>query len=95
MNDKTHTHKSHTVEYIIVFVALTLLTALELAIPDLKIAYHLKATSLIGLAVGKAFIVAYFYMHLKEEKGWLKFIAAVPIAAAIFAVVIILESLYR
>lgn len=101
MDDKTHTHavahahKSHTVEYIIVFVALSVLTALELAIPDLKVAYHLKAIGLVGLAVGKAFIVAYFYMHLKEEKGWLKFIAALPILAAFFAIVLILESMYR
>lgn len=99
MNDKTHVaahaHKSHTVEYIIVFVVLSLLTALELAIPDLKIAYNLKAIGLIGLAVGKAFVVAYFYMHLKDEKGWLRVIAAVPISAALFAVVIILESMYR
>ncbi len=92
---QTHAHKSHTAEYVIVFVALSLLTALELAIPDLKVAYHLKAISLVGLAVGKAFIVAYFYMHLKEETRWLKLIAALPISAAIFAVVIIVESLYR
>lgn len=91
----THAHKSHTVEYVIVFIALTVLTVLELAIPDLKVAYHLKAIGLIGLAVGKAFIVAYFYMHLKEEKAWLKFIAALPISAAIFAIVLILESVYR
>lgn len=100
MDDRTHAaeahaHKSHTVEYVIVFVALSLLTGLELAIPDLKVAYHLKAISLISLAIGKAFIVAYFYMHLKEEKSWLKFIAALPISAAIFATVLILESVYR
>jgi cytochrome c oxidase subunit 4 len=34
-------------------------------------------------------------MHLKEEKAWLKVIAAVPISAAIFAIVIILESQFR
>lgn len=99
MNEKTeapaHAHKSHTAEYVTVFVVLTLLTGLELAIPDLKVAYHLKAISLTGLALGKAFVVAYFYMHLKDEKSWLKFIAAVPISAALFAIVVILESLYR
>lgn len=99
MNEKNHVqahaHKSHTVEYVIVFIALSLLTALELVIPDLKVAYHLKATSLIGLALGKAFVVAYFYMHLKDEKAWLRFIAAMPISAAIFAIVVILESVYR
>ena len=95
MSEPTHVHKSHTVEYAIVFVALTLLTGLELAIPGLKVEYYLKAISLVGLAFGKAFVVAYFYMHLKEEKGWLKFIAALPILAVMFAVVLILESIYR
>ena len=40
----------------------------------------------------KAFVVAYWYMHLKEENKWLKFIAAIPISAFIYAVVVILES---
>lgn len=95
MNDKTHVHKSHTAEYLIVFVALSLLTGLELAIPGLKTEYYLKAIGLVSLAFGKAFIVAYFYMHLKEEKSWLRFIAALPILAVMFAVALILESLYR
>jgi cytochrome c oxidase subunit 4 len=82
-------------EYFIVFFALAFLTALELMIPGSKIEYTQKAIGLIGLALGKAFIVAYFYMHLKEEKAWLKFIAAIPISAAIFAIVLILESKFR
>jgi caa(3)-type oxidase subunit IV len=99
MNEKNHaeahTHKSHTVEYIIVFVVLTLLTAIELAIPNFTIPYSQKAIALVGLAVGKACIVAYFYMHLKEEKTWLKLIAALPISAAIYACILMLESVYR
>lgn len=89
-------HKSHKKEYFLVFVALTCLTGLELVVPSLEgVKQSLKVISLITLAVGKAFIVAYFYMHLKEEKGWLKFIAAIPITAAFYALVLILESLYR
>ena len=95
MSDHNQVHKSHTTEYIIVFVALTLLTGLELAIPGLKTAYHLKAIGLVGLAFGKAFIVAYFYMHLKEEKAWMKIIAAVPITAVLYAAALIVESIYR
>ena len=95
MSEHHHVHKSHTTEYVIVFFALTLLTGLELAIPGLSVEYYLKAISLVGLAFGKAFVVAYFYMHLKEEKAWLKFIAALPILAVCFAAVLILESIYR
>jgi cytochrome c oxidase subunit 4 len=92
---ETHAHKSHTKEYIAVFFILTILTIVELMIPGLNTPYHYKAAGLIGLAFGKACIVAYFYMHLKEETRWLKLIAAVPLTAVIYAVGLILESAYR
>lgn len=90
-----HQYKSHTKEYIIVFFVLTLLTGLELMIPGLNSPYHYKAIGLVGLAMGKAGIVAYFYMHLKEETGWLKLIACIPLSAAMYAAALILESMYR
>jgi cytochrome c oxidase subunit 4 len=90
-----HEHKSHTKEYIIVFFVLTILTVLEIKIPELDTAYVYKAIGLVGLALGKALIVAYYYMHLKEETKWLKFIAAIPISAAFYATALILESAYR
>jgi cytochrome c oxidase subunit IV len=88
-------HKSHTKEYIIVFIVLGVLTALELMIPELNTKYAYKAIGLVGLAIAKAFVVAYYYMHLKEETGWLKFIAAIPIMAGVYAVALILESVFR
>lgn len=89
-------YKGHTKEYIIVFVILTVLTVVELYIPDLKnVSKLMKGTLLTVLAAGKAFFVAYFFMHLKEEKPWLKFIAAIPLSAAIFAFVLVLEGIYR
>lgn len=89
-------HHSHKKLYIIIFFALALLTGLELIIPGLEgTSYVFKATSLTGLAFGKAFLVAYFFMHLNEEKSWLKFIAAIPLSAGIYATVVILESMYR
>jgi caa(3)-type oxidase subunit IV len=91
---ETH-HHSHKKLYIIIFFALTILTAVELVIPELDIAYVYKATSLVGLALGKAFLVAYFYMHLNEDTKWLKWIAAVPCSAFLYAAVLIAESMYR
>lgn len=95
MSEHHHEHKSHTKEYIIVFVVLSLLTGLELLIPGLATPYHYKAIGLVGLAMGKACIVAYFYMHLKEETRWLKLIACIPLSAALYAATLILESMYR
>jgi cytochrome c oxidase subunit IV len=89
-------HKSHVKEYWIIFFVLAFLTILELIVPTLKnVEYVYRASSLCLLAVGKAFIVAFYYMHLKEETKWMKFIAAIPISAAIYAAVVILESVYR
>jgi caa(3)-type oxidase subunit IV len=88
-------HKSHTKEYIIIFFILTFLTIIELFIPGLHVKYVYKAIGLIGLALGKACIVAYFYMHLNAETKWLKIIAAVPCMAGVYAVALIMESVFR
>ncbi|MBY0515948.1 MAG: cytochrome C oxidase subunit IV family protein [Bacteriovoracaceae bacterium] len=88
-------HHSHKAEYFKVFAVLTVLTIVELIIPPLKLKYILHASSLTGLAIGKAAIVGYFYMHLKEETRWMKFVALIPISAVAYAVMVILESLYR
>lgn len=95
MSEHKHEHKSHTKEYVIVFFVLTFLTLLELAIPGLNTAYHYKAIGLVALAMGKACIVAYFYMHLKEETRWMTLIACIPLSAALYAAALILESMYR
>lgn len=95
MSEHKHEHKSHTKEYVTVFFVLTFLTILELMIPGLKTVYAYKAIGLVGLAFGKACIVAYFYMHLKEETRWMKLIACVPLSAAMYAAALILESMYR
>ena len=88
-------HKSHFKEYMLVFLGLALLTVAELIAAEAGWSYFMKASSLTLLAMGKAFMVAWYYMHLNEELAWLKFIAAIPLSAVLFAVVVILESIYR
>lgn len=88
-------HTSHKKEYLIIFFVLSLLTGLELLVPGLDTAYYLKATSLTVLAFGKAFLVGYYYMHLKDETKWMRFIALVPMFAVIYAAVVVIETLVR
>ncbi len=88
-------HKSHKLEYFKVFLVLTALTIVELIIPGMKISQFAKGSSLTFLALGKACIVAWSYMHLKEETKWMRFVAMIPIAAFGYAAMVILESLYR
>lgn len=91
-----HEHKSHKKEYLIIFLLLAVLTAIEIWVAEIPgIGKIAKGSSLTLLAVGKAFLVAFYYMHLKEETKWLRFIAAVPISAAIFATVLCLEAMYK
>ncbi len=88
-------HKSHKLEYFKVFLVLTALTVVELVIPGMSVSQFAKGSSLTFLALGKACIVAWSYMHLKEETKWMRFVAAIPISAFLYAVMVILESLYR
>tara|TARA_B100000886_G_C20384328_1_gene475342 strand:- start:449 stop:730 length:282 start_codon:yes stop_codon:yes gene_type:complete len=91
----SQTHKSHFKEYMLVFLALALFTVIELVIPEMNISYASKAIGLTLFAFAKAFCVGYFYMHLNEEKRWLKFIAIIPVSAFIYFLVLVLESSYR
>ena len=93
MSDKAH--KSHTKEYMLVFLALAVLTIIELIIPELNVSYASKAIGLTLFAFAKAFCVGYFYMHLNEEKRWLKFIGIIPVSAFLYFMVLVLESSYR
>jgi cytochrome c oxidase subunit IV len=91
-----HEHKSHTKEYILVFIALAVLTVIEIWVAEIKeLSKFGKGSALTLLAIGKAFIVAFYYMHLKEETKWTKFIAAVPIMAGVYATVLCLEAVYK
>ena len=89
------THKSHFKEYMIIFFILAVLTVFELIVPELKVSFTHKAISLTLLAFAKAFCVGYYYMHLKDETKWLKFIALIPISAFFYFVFVCLESYFR
>jgi len=91
-----HVHVSHKKEYLIIFVILAVLTAIEIWVAEVHgLSKMGKGSALTFLAVGKACIVAYYYMHLKEETKWMKFIAAVPIMAGVYATVLCLEAIYK
>ncbi len=86
---------SHKKTYYIIFGLLAFFTFIELFIPDMNATTMVKGSLLSAVALIKAFMVMWWFMHLNEERGWLKFIAMIPIAAFIYAFVVVLESLYR
>ncbi len=88
-------HTSHKKLYFAVFGVLTFLTILELFVPGMSVAKSLKFGMLMTLAGVKALLVAYYFMHLNEESNWMRFIAAIPISAAFYTLVVALETVFR
>lgn len=80
--------------YVLVWVALAVLTVIEVA-AAIYFDGTAKWMSLVVLAVVKAGCVGWWYMHLNKEYGWLKFIAILPVTAAVYAVVLMKEVVAR
>ncbi|RKY16322.1 MAG: hypothetical protein DRQ55_18230 [Planctomycetota bacterium] len=95
----SHTeHGSHIGIYITIFLTLSVLTVVEVFVPDIYSAEwnaHTKMLLLCILAVTKALLVGLFFMHLKWEKPWLKYIALTPVYMGIFAIFLMLETAFR
>ena len=77
----TDTHQEPN--YLAVFGALVVLTGIEVGVFYLQIARVFFVTALVLLALLKAFLVAWYFMHLRSEKWALIFITVVPFILAV------------
>jgi len=68
--------------YMAIFWLLAVLTAVEIAVVFLPFGKMINGTLLCALAVGKAAVVAMYFMHLKFETRTLGLIAITPLAIA-------------
>jgi len=96
----THESGGHSMRQVLVtvFLVLSFLTVLELYVPEMYSAEwnkHTKMILLTLLAAAKAVLVAYYFMHLRWEKPWLRYIAAMPLYMGGAVIIIMLESVYR
>lgn len=87
----TATHEEPN--YLAVFIWLTVLTVIEVAVVYLPVSKLVIATGLIGLAVSKAALVAIYFMHLKFEKKVLWWIAVIPAILCVFLILMLLPEL--
>jgi len=91
-------HQSHRATYITIFLILGFLTFLEIYVPEVYAAYWSGTTKMLLLtilAITKAALVALYFMHLKYEMPWLRWIGYSPIYMGFAVIIIMLESLYR
>ncbi|MFQ5652038.1 MAG: cytochrome C oxidase subunit IV family protein [bacterium] len=87
----SETHKEPN--YRIVFIALALLTALEVGIVFVPIAKLVVGIALIVLAFAKASLVALYFMHLRYEKFALGIIALTPLIICTLLIIGLLPDL--
>ena len=78
-NGTTKAHPT-TRTYINVFVWLTVLTALEVAIAAVALPEVVQLVALVLIAVLKAALVVLFYMHLRYDSAWYWVLLIVPVA---------------
>jgi cytochrome c oxidase subunit IV len=80
--------------YMAIFWLLAVLTVVELVVVFLPFGKMVNGTLLCALAVGKAAVVAMYFMHLKFETRTLGLIAIVPLAIATLLVFVILPDAF-
>ncbi len=68
-------------QYVLVFVALAVITAIEIAMTQTSVAASLANILFLAFSLAKATLVATFFMHLRDDS---------PIYAAIFLLPVVL-----
>jgi cytochrome c oxidase subunit 4 len=76
-----------------IFYYLLALTILEILVALPTYAIWLKAILLISMALGKASLVAMFFMHLRFERSILGVIAFTPLVICVFLVFMLTPDL--
>lgn len=85
-------HKEHP-NYMNIFYWLTALTVIEIVVAIPEYSTVLKAILLIGLACGKAILVANYFMHLKFERKTLAIIVLTPFLICVLLVFALMPDL--
>ena len=78
--------------YMAIFWLLAILTVVEIAVVFMPFGKFINGVLLCGLAVGKAAMVAMYFMHLKFETRTLGMIAVTPLVIATLLVFVLLPD---
>ena len=78
--------------YMAIWATLAVLTAIEVGVAFLGFSRSVTVLALLGMAVWKALLVAFYFMHLKYEPKALRIMVAAPlIPAALLVLIVLLE----
>jgi cytochrome c oxidase subunit 4 len=90
MEQVKHSHPN----YIGIWVALAVLTGIELGVAFLPWSKTTLILLLIGLAVWKALLVALYFMHLRFEPNRLRILAIAPLPLAVILVTAVITEYF-
>lgn len=92
-----HSQAEHRKVYWKIFIWLFVLTVLEVGVVYVPgISKPLLVSCLVGMALVKAAMVGYFFMHLDGEAPGLRWTVVIPMFfPALYAVVLIAEGAWR
>ncbi len=97
-HDAAHGEHPTRGTFVTIFLTLGFLTVIEVFVPEVYDAEWNRTTKmllLVLLAVGKALLVAMYFMHLKWEKTWVKWIALMPAYMGLAAIILMCEQVFR
>ena len=86
-------HRAHP-NYIGIWLALAVLTGIELGVAFLPFSKMIIILLLLGLAFWKALLVALYFMHLRFEPNRLRILAVAPLPLIVILVVAVIQE-YR
>jgi cytochrome c oxidase subunit 4 len=90
-----HPAKHSRPSYVGIWVALAVLTGVELTVAFLPWPKVVLILLLIGMAIWKALLVALYYMHLRFEQKRLRLLALAPLPFCVIFVTAILQEHFR
>ena len=79
--------------YIVVFAWLGLLTLIEIGAALLQIPRHALVILIVSTALGKALLIALYFMHLKFENRFTWLLPGVPVILAILFIAMLFPDM--
>ncbi len=84
-----HTHHP---KYLLVFISLAVLTALEVAVTYVPALQNFLAPILLSMSFLKAMLVILYFMHLRFDSKWFAFIFFIPFVLVLPMLVVLMIS---